>query len=411
VLAVAGVLAVSVNTFAADAIKTEKVEVISQTPLPGIGIEKNKLPSTVQTVKAEDIEKSQSLDLTEFMNRNLAGVNVNDNQGNPLSVDVNYRGFTASPLLGTPQGLSVYMDGVRMNQPFGDVVDWNLIPRNAISSMQLYSGSNPAFGLNSLGGALSLQTKDGRNNPGGSIQLTAGSFGRKIGEFEYGGVSKDNSVDYFVAGTWFNEEGQREHSPSDNRQLFTKLGWQGESTNLKLTYAYADGDLHGNGSAPTSTLALNRDKVYTFPDQTKNKSHFANLNWDHVFNDKLAMSGNAYYRNIKTHTLNGDTNGGSAPSIDSLNSQFLGQAVYFNRDTTNLATRPTDFVVDRTYSTTSYSNQTYTGTYAPPLTSASLIARCAATVTTANTEPSEKCTGAINRGFIDQTKLWYCRSA
>lgn len=419
VLAVAGVLAAASTVYASDEIKADKVEVISTSPLPGVGQAINKVPSTVQTVKAKDIENSQSLDLTEYMNRNLAGVNINENQGNPLQPDVNYRGFTASPLLGTPQGLSVYMDGVRMNQPFGDVVSWDLIPRNAISSMQLYSGSNPVFGLNTLGGAVSVQTKDGRNNQGGSVQLTAGSFGRKIGEFEYGGVSKDNSVDYFVAGTWFNEEGYRDHSPSDNKQLFTKLGWQGEATSLKLTYAYAESDLNGNGMAPSSMVAANRDKVYSWPDNTDTKSHFANLNWDHLFNEDLIASGNVYYRNIKTHTLNGDVNGGSAPSIDSTNAQKLGQQIYYQRPYSGTGTQVTTTVGSNTNyqynlpsgwlntsnlnaAGTYINNATYTGADNPTLNDANKVARCLATVTSNGAEPSEKCTGAINRGFIDQ---------
>lgn len=84
-------------------------------------------------------------------------------QGNPFQPDLNFRGFTASPLLGTPQGLSVYMDGVRLNQPFGDVVSWDLIPRSVIGSIALMPGSNALFGLNTLGGALAIQTKDGLN--------------------------------------------------------------------------------------------------------------------------------------------------------------------------------------------------------------------------------------------------------
>jgi outer membrane receptor protein involved in Fe transport len=328
-LAVISAISLTSAAYAADVIKAEKVEVISQTPLPGIGIEKDKLPSTVQTVKASDIEKSQSLDLSDYMNKNMAGVFVNEVQGNPLQPNINYHGFVASPLLGTPQGMSVYMDGVRMNQPFGDVVSWDLIPKNAIQNMQLYSGSNPMFGLNTLGGAVSIQTKNGRNNPGGSIQLTTGSWGRKIGEFEYGGVSKDNSVDYFVAGTWFDEEGWRDHSPSDNKQLFTKLGWQGENTNLHLTYAYSESDLNGNGVVPQSILASGYNKVYTYPDNTQNKSHFVNLDWSHYFSDKAVLTGNAYYRNIKSHSLNGDINGGAFPSIDSsslpASFQVLGQ--------------------------------------------------------------------------------------
>jgi outer membrane cobalamin receptor len=102
-------------------------------------------------------------------------VHVNEVQGNPFQMDVNYRGYTASPLLGTPQGLSVYFDGVRINQPFGDVVSWDLIPKAAIASMNLMPGSNPLFGLNTLGGALAIQTKEGRSHPGSSVQVTGGS--------------------------------------------------------------------------------------------------------------------------------------------------------------------------------------------------------------------------------------------
>lgn len=308
---------------------TDKIEVISQTPLPSLGISIYQLPSNIQTAKSSDIERSQALDLSNYINQNFAGVNINEEQGNPLQANLNYHGFTASPLLGTPQGLSVYMDGVRMNQPFGDIVSWDLIPKNAIKGMQLYSGSNPLFGLNTLGGAISIQTKDGRNNPGGSMQFTGGSWGRKIGEFEYGGVSKDNSIDYFLAGTWFDEEGWRQHSPSDNKQLFTKLGWRGEKTDLHLTYALSQSDLNGNGVIPKSMLASGYDKVYSWPDNTQNKSHFLNLDWSHYFNDKTVLTGNSYYRKMSAKTLNGDVNGGAFPGIDTsgltLAQQIIGQ--------------------------------------------------------------------------------------
>ena len=109
-------------------------------------------------------------------------------QGNPFQPDVNYRGYTASPLLGTPQGLSVYMDGVRLNQPFGDIVSWDLIPRTAIASTTLMPGSNPLFGLNTLGGALSIQTKSGVTHPGTMLQASYGSDVRRAFDFEHGGT-------------------------------------------------------------------------------------------------------------------------------------------------------------------------------------------------------------------------------
>src|SRR5262249_32318305 len=155
-----------------------KVDVISTTPLPGVDLDREKIAAPVQVGTSGDIEESGALDLSEFLNRRISDVYVNEIQGNPYQPDVNYRGYTASPLLGTPQGLSVFMDGVRLNQPFGDVVSWDLFPRIAISSMTLMPGSNPLYGLNTLGGALAIQTKDGRTNKGGSIQALYGSHDR-----------------------------------------------------------------------------------------------------------------------------------------------------------------------------------------------------------------------------------------
>ena len=169
------------------AARLPQVEVIGTTPLPGIGLAREQIPSPVQSATDADLRRGNALDLADFLNRNLGSVHINDTQGNAFQPDVNYRGFTASPLLGTPQGLSVYLDGVRLNQPFGDVVSWDLIPKSAIASINLMPGSNPLFGLNTLGGALSIQTKDGRSHPGASIQATIGMHARRATEFEYGG--------------------------------------------------------------------------------------------------------------------------------------------------------------------------------------------------------------------------------
>jgi YVTN family beta-propeller protein len=160
------------------------VEVIGITPIPGLGMPLRDVPSAVQSFSDETLRRRQALDATEYMERSFAGVSTNAAQANPLQPDVNFRGFTASHLLGVPQGLSVFVDGVRVNEAFGDVVNWDLIPRNAISSANLISGSNPVFGLNTLGGALSVLTKSGFSYPGYSARVLGGSFGRKIGEFE-----------------------------------------------------------------------------------------------------------------------------------------------------------------------------------------------------------------------------------
>jgi outer membrane receptor protein involved in Fe transport len=287
-----------------------EVTVVGAMPIPAISQPLSEIPSAVQTANSTDLANSQALDLSSFMNQRMGGVYVNEVQGNPHQMDVNYRGFTASPLLGTPQGLSVYMDGVRMNQPFGDVVSWDLIPRSAISNMTLMPGSNPLFGLNTLGGALAVQTKSGLTHAGTSVQTTIGSHQRRSVELEHGG-SNDKGLHWFVTGNVFNEDGWRDASPSRVRQTFGKLGWKDGSTDVALTLSHASNSLTGNGLQEERMLANDYRSIYTKPDETHNRSTLLNLTGKHVINDNTLFAGNAYYRTINTRTLNGDVNDGS----------------------------------------------------------------------------------------------------
>jgi outer membrane receptor protein involved in Fe transport len=124
----------STSTAAPPVVVLPEVEIVQTTPVPGTGVPKDQIPSNVQTATDRRLRQLQSLNLPEFMRTQLPSVSVNEVQGNPYQMDVNYRGFTASPLLGTPQGLSVFLDGVRVNEPFGDIVNWDLLPRAASRS-------------------------------------------------------------------------------------------------------------------------------------------------------------------------------------------------------------------------------------------------------------------------------------
>jgi outer membrane receptor protein involved in Fe transport len=366
----------------ATAAQLPAVEVIGVSPLPGLGVPKNQVPANVQTTTAADLERRKALDLSDHLNRTIGSVNVNAIQNNPLQPDVNFRGFTASPLLGTPQGLSVYFDGVRMNQPFGDVVSWDLIPRSAISTVVLMPGSNPLFGLNTLGGALAVQTKDGLKNPGTSVQLMGGSNRRAALEFETGGSQADaqgegNGLNWFVTGNRFHERGWRAVSPSDATQLFGKLGLKTGGTDLSLTAAVADNDLTGNGMQEGGALARDYKSVYTVPDETRNRSVFLNLAGTHKLTDTLTFSANAYYRRITTHTYNGDVNDDS-----------FDQSVY----QPNAAERQA--LTDAGYTGFPTAGANAANTPFPQW-------RCIANVLL-NEEPNEKCNGLVNRTTTKQ---------
>ncbi|MBV8037465.1 TonB-dependent receptor [Roseateles sp.] len=285
----------------------DRVEVVGLSPVPGADVARDLIPAHVQTARAADLERSQALDLSAFMNRRLGSVHVNEVQGNPLQPDLNFRGYTASPLLGTQQGLSLYLDGVRLNQPFGDVVSWDLIPKAAIASLSLNPGSNPLFGLNTLGGALALQTKDGLVHPGTSLQLLAGSHSRGAVEFEHGGHD-DDGLHWYVTGNRFHERGWRVDSASGVSQLFGKFGRRSGDTELSLSAAVAGTDLNGNGLQEQRLLERDRASVYTRPDNTKNRALLLNLAMSQELDARWTLSGNAYARRIATRTFNGDLN-------------------------------------------------------------------------------------------------------
>jgi outer membrane receptor protein involved in Fe transport len=298
-----------------------KVVIIGTAPLPGLGLPIEQVPSNVQTAGSEDVKRQHPLTLADYLNNNFSGINISESQDNPFQPDVNYHGFTASPLLGTPEGLSVFVDGVRVNESFGDTVNWDLIPEFAISNITLTSGSNPVFGLNTLGGALAVQTKSGHAFPGTEVQAYGGSFGRRAFEAETGGSL--GKFDYFLAGDYFDEDGWRDLSPSKVKRIFAKAGWQDDQTDLDISYAWADTSLIGNGAAPESLLAVHESAIYTVPDFTNNKLNFVTATGSHFFSRDLLVAADAYYRHLVTRTNNGDLNDNnylsgdySGPEID-----------------------------------------------------------------------------------------------
>ena len=296
--------------------KLQAVDVVGTSPLPGLGIEKNKLPYDVQSVTSEQINNGQSLNLTEFMSRNLTGVNINDIQGSPFQADITYRGFRLSGILGSPQGLSVYLDGVRVNEPFGDVVNWDMIPEAAISNVTLVPGSNPVYGLNSLGGALAFTTKSGLTAPGTELKLSLGSWMRKRADVSYGEKSADG-WHKFISTTAFHEDGWRKESEGQLGNVFAKIGRTQSDVNWNLSFLHGRSNLIGNGLLPSyayddtgarskGMYETNRRWGYTYADRTKNELSIVNFNLQRILDGSTELATNAYVRYSTRSTVGGD---------------------------------------------------------------------------------------------------------
>jgi outer membrane receptor protein involved in Fe transport len=305
---------------AAEGGSLKEVQVINTSPLPGIGIEKNKLPYEVQSINSETLKAGNTLNISEFMNENLNGVNTNDIQGSPYQADVTYRGSRASATLGAAQGLSVYMDGVRVNEPFGDVVNWDMLPEAAFESVTLVPGSNPIYGLNTLGGALAFTTKSGLTTQGNELGLSVGSFGRLKLDLTHGSKSADG-WHRFVAATSFNETGWRDESKGQLQNIFVKMGRSQEDTNWDVSFLYGNSKLVGNGLTPSSNYGgegeeaanpvdglyeLSRKAVYSHPDETQNNTSLLTFNLQRVLDANTELAATAYVRSGKQKRLGGD---------------------------------------------------------------------------------------------------------
>ncbi|MGE5493327.1 MAG: TonB-dependent receptor [Actinomycetota bacterium] len=286
-------------------LEAPSVQVVGTTPLPGIGVPLEKVPANVQLQGAEDFRRQQPLDLSEQLAQNISGVVANPAQNNPWQPDISFRGFTASPLMGAPQGLSIFLDGVRVNEAFGDTVNWDLIPPNAIAGTTVMPGSNPVFGLNTLGGALAVQTKSGLKNPGGAVQFTGGAWGRRNAQFETG--HHEDGKDLFIAGNFAREDGWRQHSSSDVNQFFAKAGYEDDRTDLDVSLLLADNRLEGVQALPMSMLG-NRRQAYTWPDRTDNRLAMVNARGSRFVSDEHLVAGSLYVRRLTTGNLSSNVN-------------------------------------------------------------------------------------------------------
>ncbi len=302
---ISAVFAFSIVAQATDDRHIDEIRVVGVTPAPSSGLDADRIAANVQSVTNTTLEDQHSANLSEFLERNLASVFVNQAQNNPLQPDLQFRGFVASPLLGLPQGISVYQDGVRINEPFGDTVNWALLPQSAIASIDLIPGSNPLFGLNTLGGALSIRTKKGLTHPGSRAEISIGSFQRVTAGAETGGAIGDK-LGYFATAAYFEEGGWRDFSPSEAGQFFGNLSYAGEVLAIDLSINFVNTELIGNGPAPIELLNIDREAIFTRPDITKNDLGMLNLRGTAQLSEKWSLDGNIYVRKSDVTTYNGD---------------------------------------------------------------------------------------------------------
>jgi outer membrane receptor protein involved in Fe transport len=277
--------------------------IIQVTPLSNNGIRLATYPHNVQNLSAHDLVVNGVPNLTSALDKKASGVNLVNSQANPFQPTILYHGFEISPIQGTPAGLSVYVDGARFNQPFGDIALWSTLPDEAIASISVQDG-NPDFGLNALGGSVKLRLKNGFTDAGGEIELSGGSFGQIHGNIEYGSQAGHAAVYLDVSAA--HEGGWRDSQSSDLQNFYGDVGWRGVQAELHFNATLANSTLNGPGSAPVELLAADPTAQFTGPNGIADRFMKLSTTLNAELTADTAIQTVIYYDNLLEHLYNGN---------------------------------------------------------------------------------------------------------
>jgi len=301
------------------AANTEHVVVYGALPDSDIAQDVTRIPGGLQSLTAADITAQHGGTLLDSLGAQAAGVTLTDVQGNGTFQDLRFHGFQASPLQGTPQGLAVYQNGVRLNEAFGDTVNWDAIPQIAIARADLWS-VNPVFGLNALGGAVGLTMKNGFTFQGLDASLQGGSYGRGQAAAEWG--ADDGAFSFYGAAEGITDEGWRLHSQSNLGRLYADAGWRFGDSEIHLVASGATTSLGVVGPTPIELTRRDPRAVYTFPQTTRNAVGSLALTGKTLLGQDWQLEGAAYVRALKQKHVDGND---SDFERCSASSSFAGQ--------------------------------------------------------------------------------------
>jgi outer membrane receptor protein involved in Fe transport len=279
---------------------------VATTPVPSAKVEAEKVPMGTSVVDSRQIARTGSLNIGEALQQSVPGINLSEVTGNPFQPDIEYRGFVASPVEGTPQGLAVYQNGVRINEAFGDTVNWDLIPTAAIASVSIVN--NPAFGLNALGGAVNVQMKDGFIYHGAEINTMAGSYGRIQSSAQWG-KQIDNNFAVYGALEGLHDNGFRNFSPADIRRFYGDVGYRNDGNEFHLNMGLADNRFGASATVPVELLQQYWGATYTTPQTSTNQVGYLNLTGKVEVAPTWTLDGTAHVRVFNQNMADGNPTG------------------------------------------------------------------------------------------------------
>lgn len=276
---------------------------VNMSPVSGSDLPIEKVPTSVGRASSDDIARMKETNIQNTLQATVPGVFMNDSQGNVSQGGVQFRGFEASPILGAAQGIAVYQNGTRINEVFGDVVNWDFIPSNAIDSITVL-GANPVYGLNAIGGAIGITMRDGFNFQGAEFDVRAGSYGRVQGSAAAGAQSGNWGI--FGAIEGYKDDGYRDFSDSEIRRMYADLGYRTSQSEFHLSVTGAKNDVGVTAAAPDVILEQDWSNTFTSPQINENEMIMTQLSGVVKATERLRLAGQAYYRRYKQKKIDGN---------------------------------------------------------------------------------------------------------
>ena len=290
--------------------------VISTTPVPNApGVSPDKVPAILSTVTSKDFEEKRMPSVADAITAHVPGAISLNVDGSDLSPDLYYRGFDASRISGTPAGLAVYQNGVRINESFGDAVNLDLVPPIAVDHADIFT-NNPIFGLNALGGAINFTMKNGFTYHGGEASILGGSYGRVNGTLQYGKQVGDYS--FYFAGDLYRDGGYRPFGAQNAERFYADLGYRSQDSELHFIGSFGRSLLGVQGVTPQVLVNQQYNSVFTTPQTTNNQAGLAQLTGRFDVSPHWSIASNFYIRQYDQYHVDGndaDVEDCSSPDI------------------------------------------------------------------------------------------------
>jgi iron complex outermembrane recepter protein len=276
------------------------VLVTAPSPLPE-NLPRSSIPGALDILTPDGVRQGRPKVLPDALER-LPGFTLQNQQGSPYQPDLSLRGFVASPVTGLPQGMSIFLDGVRLNEPTAEEVNFDLIPLDDAAVIEVIRGPSVLFGRNTLGAAINILTQRGEERLELVPEISGGSFGLQNYTLRVGGPLKP--LDYYLGVRYTEETGWRVDSDARIGRVFGKLGLRAGNLGATISYQYSNDKIKEPGSLPTYQVSRDPTANFTAGDFFAPTLNMAILNTSYAITEQLKLEGNAFVRALSVDQFN-----------------------------------------------------------------------------------------------------------